>query len=344
MMFMLGLLACTSPEPPPETVRPVRVAEGVAAGGSLEGVFAGTTRAGDEATLSFLGGGTLEALYVEVGDEVDTGDVLARLDASQQRLQVGSATAGVAQAEAAFTYAEQALQRTERLFIAGSATSSDLERARVEHRSREAQLTSARQQRSLAAEQLALTELRANRSGVITQVVGRVGETVGAGRPVVVLTPEQRLEVEIGVPATWVGRLVPGDVAQVRVGDHTLEAVVQTIGGAGASGVFPVTVQLLAEELRPGMVVKVALRAPALEQAGVEVPLTALVEDSQGTGVWVVEELAGGQGRVRRQAVDAIALVGTGEAVVRGLDAGVLVVTAGTNLLYEGRAVRVGER
>ena len=79
-----------------ETVRTTRVRRGdlvISASGSGELVPA------DDVSLGFTSGGILEEVLVEVGEHVDAGDVLARLDDLQARKTLVSAQLQVAQAE-----------------------------------------------------------------------------------------------------------------------------------------------------------------------------------------------------------------------------------------------------
>ena len=346
-MIVLLLLACGTEDPGPDIVRPVRTHVAQQVGGSLDGVFSGTTEARDAAALSFLVGGTVASLSVGVGDRVEAGQTLARLEATSQALQVEQARAGVVQAQAALRLAEQTLERTEALFVSGSATAADLEGARAQRDSTRAQLDSTRRQLQLAKEQASHTEFVASRAGEITQVMTKERENVGAGSPIFVLTPEQELSVAVSVPERWVGLLSPGDPAEVRLAlaeRRPLAAHVVEVGGAGRGGAFPVTVELDADhpDLRPGMVAEVHLRGEGDGVPRIELPISAIAEGTNGTAVWSVQEVADGLGRTRALPVEVGELVGPDRVVVEGVPAGTVVVTAGTDHLYEDRVVRVG--
>jgi hypothetical protein len=68
----------------------------------------------------------------------------------------------------------------------------------------------------------------------------------------------------------------------------------------------------------------------------VRVPLSALVKDGQGTGVWVVEN-----GAVRLAQVQLAGPSGNEMLIASGVEPGQTVVTAGVHLLKPGQKVTV---
>ncbi len=346
MMWWFPLFACSEPEIPPPPIRPVRTLEVQKTGGALQGVFTGTTRAGDEATLSFRTAGTVDEVAVSAGDRVDAGDLLARLDASDLQLQYQQASASVAQAEANAGLARRSLERVEQLYVDDNASAADVDGARAQAKSADAGWVSATRQRSLARRQLESAELRATRAGRIAQVLAKANENVGAGTPIVVLTPDEALQVTVAVPAAWIERLSSGMAAVVRLPEVGIElpATLTEVGGtSGTAGAFPATVQLPEpdEKVRTGMVAEVVLDLPATGESRIELPLSAIGEDEDGRFVWIVRP--GEPATVSRREVETGALTADG-LVVTGVEPGAIVVTAGLSKLVEGLVVRVDAR
>lgn len=341
-----GLLGCSSPPPEPPVIRPVRTEVVHLTGAKLQGTFSGVAEAGDQATLSFQTGGTIEAVLVKIGDRVQAGQPLARLDATQLRLQVGQARASVAQASANATLARQSLERTEALYLNDNASAAELEAARANGDSAKASLQSARRALAIANDQLERAVLSANRDGRVSDVLVSQNETVGAGSPVIALTPDQKLQVTIGVPGAWVGRVSRGQEAMAtfaELGGAKLPAIVTEVGVTGQSGSFSVTVELSEddERLRPGMGSDVEIVVEGTGDQRLELPLAAIGEDADGRHVWVVASINDGQGTVARVGIQTGDLTSERVVVTDGLKGGEIVVTAGTSLLYEGRQVRV---
>ncbi|MCB9760929.1 MAG: efflux RND transporter periplasmic adaptor subunit [Alphaproteobacteria bacterium] len=336
-----GEVASTEP-----VVRPVRTEVVAEVGGALRGTFSGTAEAGDQTTLSFAVGGTVESIQVRVGERVTAGQELARLDDTQLRLQVEQAQAALAQASASRTLAKQTLDRAEALYLNGNASAADVEAARAQFDSARAQVSSASRQHALAKEQQANAVLTANRDGAVAKVLVETRENVGAGTPVVILTPEQELQVTVAVPSVWIDRLEEGDAATVRFPELSadpLPARITELSVTGQGSSFPVTVELaeMDPRVRPGMVAEVDLLVEETDERRIELPLSALAEDTTGRFVWVVDRTEGEQGKVRRVDITTGALTGEDRIVVEGVDSGAVVVTAGVSLLYAGRPVRL---
>lgn len=346
--LLAALVACT-PEAPPEkveVVRPVRTEVVEEVGGALGGTFSGTAAAGDQATLSFMMGGIVADIDVKVGDRVKTGDRLASLDDTQLRLQVEQAQAGLANARASLTLAKQTLERTEGLYLGNSASAADVEAVRANHSSARAQYQSGARQLELARKQRSDAVLEANRDGSVSQVLTNAGQVVGAGTPVIVLTPDQQLQVVVAVPTGWIGRLDEGastTVVFADLGTQTHEARVTEVGVTASSGSFPVTVELLDLDaaVRPGMVATVEFVVEQATERRIELPLSAIGQDTKGRFVWQVEKGEADLGTAHRMAVTTGELTSTGRIEVEGVDTGALVVTAGISLVYEGRPVRL---
>jgi len=72
--------ACKKPEEPPKPIRPVRVMKIDDAERLTRRAYPGKARAADEVDLSFRVGGPLVAFPVDVGDRVEKGQVIAKID------------------------------------------------------------------------------------------------------------------------------------------------------------------------------------------------------------------------------------------------------------------------
>jgi RND family efflux transporter MFP subunit len=91
------------------------------------------------------------------------------------------------------------------------------------------------------------------------------------------------------------------------------------------------------EDVRLGMTAYVTFNEATGKQA-VRVPLSALVKDGKGTGVWVVEN-----GKVRLAPVQIAAPSGNDMLISDGVAPGQTIVTAGVHLLKPGQKVTVLE-
>jgi len=148
--------------------------------------------------------GPLQTLNIYRGTGVKTGDPLFTLDRTVEK-------AALDQAQASLTFSEKDFARQEQLALTpGSSTVRDLQLAR-----------SVRDEDSqrLAQAQWNFTEKEqsAPQTGLVFDTLYREGEWVDAGHPVVVLLPPANIEVRAFVPETEIGKIHPGDRAQVFI-------------------------------------------------------------------------------------------------------------------------------
>lgn len=169
--------------------------------------------------------GQLVQVLVEPGDDVEEGQILARLDATSvqialdvARAEVDAAQAKIAEAEAAAQRTTQMLQRTERLAQKGLASERQLEDARSEAAKAKAALRAARAERLASRNRAALrdrersqTAIAAPRAGLVLEAPDRTGTVVG---------PHTRL-FRIGAPLETMHVIAPigeADIGEVVLG------------------------------------------------------------------------------------------------------------------------------
>lgn len=357
----LLVAACAEPAPPPEPpLRLVRTRTVETSGKARVRTFSGVARADVESRLSFRVAGTVEEVRVEVGDRVDRGGLLARLDPIDYELQEEQAEAALAQARAAERRAVADYDRVRGLYENKNASKSDLDAARAASDSAAAQREAAEKQLELARQRLVYTRLVSPAAGAIASVDVEINENVQAGQPVVLLSAGGRTEVEVAVPEALISGIEQGDPVTVTfdaLPGRNFAATVTEVGVAavGTATTFPVTVRLDADDtreggaVRSGMIAEVAFRfaGPA---GRLLVPPVAVGEDRQGRFVFVVETSAEtgsggetGRGVVRRRAVEVGELTADGLEITAGLSPGERIATAGVRRLEDGLEVRLQE-
>ena len=109
LSFCLALAACKETVPTVESVRPAQVWTVTENAAPAVQTYAGELRARYEADLAFRVGGKVVERRVELGQRVQAGEVLARLDAVDLELGVTAARAELAGAEADLLKAQQEL-------------------------------------------------------------------------------------------------------------------------------------------------------------------------------------------------------------------------------------------
>ena len=342
--------ACGGDPPVDEPViRPVRFAQVFATGAARVRRFSGVSRAGVESRLSFRVSGTIQEMGVAVGDSMQAGQLIARLDPTDYRLELQRSEASLRQAEAEQRNANANYQRVQALWEANNATIQDLDASRSAYESAQAAVESLENQVQLAAARVGYTRLTAPMAGAIAEVPVEVNEHVQPGETVVLLTSGSTPEVEVAMPGVLIRRIQRGDRVTVSfdaLPQDSFPGIVTEVGvsAIGTATTFPVTVRLegTGQAIRSGMAAEVAFRFAATGGGErIMVPPVAVSEDDDGRFVWIVVPTEPGLGTVSHRAVTVGELTSFGLEIVSGLEDGDAVVTAGVSQLEDGLSVKL---
>jgi RND family efflux transporter MFP subunit len=333
----LGLaIGCSSEEPPVEVVRPVISIVVADVASFRESTLPGRAKAAQEANLAFEVPGKLIERPAEVGDRVERGQLLARLDPRDYEAQLLSA-------QGAYRTAKADYERAEAL-LAEEAVAEN-----VRDRRRAAFDVSAGRLKQ-AEKALEDTELLAPFAGTVTATYLENFQNALAKQPVVRLVDTSRIEMEVSVPESLISLAPIAYDVQVEFDAYPgrkIPATVTEIGdeASAATRTYPVTVVMDPPEdidIKPGMAGKAKARAdlpPAAQKIGIEIPLSALFapadDPEKRSYVWIVDP---GALQVSRREVAMQQLTRWG-ARVGGLKPGERVVTVGVHHLREGQRI-----
>ena len=320
-------------EMPPPLVRTVTVGDASSTGDTG---YAGTVRGRYETKLAFQVGGQILSRNVNVGTRVRAGDVLMVIDARDVQQKANAADAGVASARAQMQLARTNLARYEELYAAQAISAAALDQYRAQADAAEAAYRQAAAQSTEASNALGYTHLVAGADGVISNITVEEGQVVAAGQTVMTLTqegareiavPESRLsDVSVGMPAAVT--LWADDIAYTG----TVREIAPVADAATGTYAARIALRDAPAELPLGMTAHV--RLSSAEAAGAVLPLSALYQTGDTTGVYIIED-----GAVHLQPV-AVTAFRDNDVVVTGLPADAVVVTAGVHRLHEGEKVR----
>ena len=166
----------------------------------------------------------------DVGDEVEEGDVIARIDPRLMQIALTRARANVARLEADLVYRERQLERAEELAASNNASANLLDESRANRDQAKHQLADARAQLERAQGDLNRTRIRAAFSGHVTDRLASVGEYLGVGEDVLRLVDTRRKEIALPAPIALTAFVRAGLEVPVRTGRvermHPVRAVV----------------------------------------------------------------------------------------------------------------------
>src|SRR5262245_5524691 len=195
-------LAASTPATPE---RPVQVQRVTLSTSTAAREFVGVVRARYETDLGFRVAGKIVTRIVNVGDRVRAGDVVARLDPQDLRLQVESAEAEFSAASSNLAQAVADFERYTTLRARGYASVADFDRKKWTKDEAEGRLERTRRALDLARNQLGYTDLKADADGVITATMAEPGQVVAVGQAVARLAHRGEKEAVVALPETWLG-------------------------------------------------------------------------------------------------------------------------------------------
>ena len=192
-------------------------------------------RVGAEVRVGSRVSGAVEHLYVQIGDTVRKGQVLAQLDERDFVARRDEAAATLRQAEVNFGYARIERDRRRALLASGFVAPADADATDRASAMAEQQVAAARAALAFATTQLGYSRITAPIGGVVASVSTQEGETVAASFAAptfLTLIDPARLEVWAYVDETDIGRVRVDQTAAFTVdtyGDHAFKGRVTAV-------------------------------------------------------------------------------------------------------------------
>jgi RND family efflux transporter MFP subunit len=326
-----------------EILRPVKVVEIAKAGETRALDYSGAVKARVEMNLGFRVAGKITERRVNIGDRVQPGDVIARIDATDYELATKTAEANLAAAEKGVGTADLANKRAQQLFDKSVTAKSQLEQASLSYDQAVSTRDAARSSLDQAKNQVSYAELKADQSGIVTAISADTGTVVAAGTPVATVALDGEKEVQIAVPENDIAEFKPGKTVKASFWSSAklvLDGKVREVSGSAdaQSRTFAVRVSLPHDD-------RVLLGMTATIEASVSnanthvaIPLAALAEKDGKKIVWVVDR---DQQTVHARDVTIADFTGDGVNIADGLKTGDLVVAAGTQFMTDNLKVKL---
>ncbi len=333
--LQIGKMMSTPQTMPPTTVSSVTVKEEdwaprLTAVGSVSAV--------QGAVVSAELAGVVSEINFENGAAAKKGEVLMKLDASQEEALLRSA-------EAEAQLAQTDLERSRDLAMKKVVSSAELDSAQSKFRRLNAVVD---QVRSSIAKKTLIAPFDGQLG--IRQV--NVGQMINAGQQVVPLTSLDPVFADFALPQQYLGQLTPGlevhvttDAIPGRVFNGKLTAINSMVDSSTRNITLQATLDNSDHALRPGMFAKAEVMLPEKHKALV-VPGSAISYAPFGDSVFVIEkkkdEKTGKESQVIRQ---QFVRVGEGRgdlvAITQGLKAGETIVSTGVFKLRNGMTVTI---
>lgn len=342
LLLVVLVLAACSKAPEPDNRRLVLVTRASGDGSGLQ-AFAGEVRAREEVALSFRVPGKIAERLVDAGDRVTAGQVLARLDDADLRLQNQAASASVQALRADRDLAAAELKRYGELVGKQLVSKSLYESKKAQADAAESRYQQAVAQARLSGNQAGYAEIRAPGAGVIGQRQAEAGQVVAAGQTVFLFAADGARDIAITVAERQVSTLAPGQAVWVELwtqpGKRHAGRIREIAAAADATTrTYAVRVALDDPKLPTQLGQSARVLVSQAQGSRLQVPMSALVEIEGQPAVWVFDPDAG---RIHRRGVGVLGYGAQQAEIAAGaLRPDEWIVQAGVHLLREGEPVR----
>ena len=343
MLCQLTLSACSQEKQVTEQIPFVMVAQPKTTHDELKS-YAGDVQARQQTALAFRVAGQITERYADVGDRVNVGQVLAKLDVKDAQLQLSASKAQLEAAQSAVKIAADEFKRFQQLLPINAVSRSQYDAVENQYKSAQSTLKQAQSNYAVSSNQTGYNQLVANKKGVITQRDIEVGQVVAAGQAAYQLAIDGEREVVIGVPEQAVANIKVGQDAWITLWskpEQRFAAYVREISpAADQSRTFSVKVALKEGQsaIQLGQSARVFFSSHV--QNVLSVPLTSVSATENQAYVWVVDS----HQKIRKVNVRLGAYGRESVPVLAGLKATDWVVVGGVHLLRDQQKIQPIDR
>jgi len=311
---------------------PVRVEKIAFKEGQQHMRISGRLTTNDETYLSFKTGGVIAKIFVNEGDAVIKGQLLAKLNLTE-------VAAGVSQAQIAFEKAQRDYTRLQKLYADSVITLEQLQNAKTG-------LDIAKEQLNGAKFNQTYSEIRAISNGTILKKLANEGQIVGQGTPVFQTNGSMQKPwiLKAGISDSAWGELTIGDKAVISTDAYPNKEFTGRVT-AKATGIDPYNGTLSVEitvdgtnlPFASGMYASATLKSSKRQQVAI-IPFDALLESQVSSGfVFVTSD----RKKARMVKVQIEAIQNDSVWVSSGISTSDELIVSGSAYLKNGSTIKI---
>ncbi|MDR2206019.1 MAG: efflux RND transporter periplasmic adaptor subunit [Flavobacteriaceae bacterium] len=290
--------------------------------------------------------GYITNMNVEVGQNVRAGQLLVSINAADIQAKEGQANAQIAQAQANFNIAKKDYERFQNLYKNQSASPKELDDMQARYEMAQAVLQAAQHTKNEVNAQYRYANVTAPISGTITAKYAQQGDLANPGMPLFTIESPSSLQAQVLVSEQNIINIKQGMEVQIvlKSVDKTVLGTVSEISKSAtdSGGQYVVKINIAETSgLLPGMFVNAQFpfkNATNAENSGqnVMIPKSALVENGQLTGIYVVSS----QNTAVLRWIKTGKILGDQVEVLSGLKPNETYILSASGKLYNGVRVK----
>lgn len=243
--------------------------------------------------------GYITGMRAEIGQNVRAGQLLVSINASDIQAKSGQINAQISQAQASYNIAKKDYERFVNLYKTQSASQKEVDDMKARYEMAKAGLDAVHQMKNEVNAQYRYTHITAPISGIITAKYVEQGDMANPGMPLLTIESPSSLQAQVLVSEQNINQITNGMQVQV-----ILKSLNKRISGrvseiskssANTGGQYMVKINIMdSSDALAGMFVNVEFpfkysgKANQDFQESIQIPKSALVENGQLTGVYVL--------------------------------------------------------
>lgn len=340
----LVLSACNKKAPPEPLIRPVLTQQVELISRQNVSTYSGEIKARYETALGFRINGKIIERFVEVGQVVKPGTLLASLDPEDYQLQVMVAEGEFLAAAAERKKAASDLKRYAKLHKDKLVSATEYNDYSNIFNVADARYKQAQARLKVAKNQTKYTQLHTDKGGVITSLDMEVGQVIVTGQTVINLSTPKEKEVVIAVPENHLEQLRQTEEIKITLWanqGYSYKGKIREISPSSdpVTRTYTVKISLVDADIKVqlGMTASVTL---IQKQQGkiIRLPSSAIFQKNEQAAVWIYSP---DTSSVKLQKIQVAAYQYDEVLIKTGLKEGQIVVTAGVHKLHTGQKVRL---
>ena len=298
-----------------------------AAGGEDVYIADGVVEAIRQSAIAAQVIGSITELTVKAGDQVRSGQVLARIDERAAAQQATAGRAQVAAAQAQLDAARKEYERSQRLYQKQYISQAALEQAEAQFKAAQAQARAMLAQADAAGAETSFRTVRAPYNGVLASVTTELGDMAAPGKILMTVYDPGKLRVVVNVPESYAGALIagaavtlefPGAPAALRWQKAQSVTVLPTADPASHTVQVRLALPANIAGLPPGMFARAHLPVSGQRSDGLLVPARTVIKRTDLYAVYVI----GDSGKPQLRQVRLGKTVGDQVEILAGLRVG----------------------
>ena len=304
----------------------------------------GKVQAINSATLSTRIMGSVNKVYVNIGDKVKKGQLLISINSDDLRAKNAQINAKISEARAAYINAEKDYNRYKNLFAESSATQKELDNMSTNFEMTKARLETAKQMKNELKTQFSYTDIRAPFNGVVISKSIETGAMASMGMPLLTIEAPSKLEVSAMIPENEISKIHTGMSVEVHVKsiDQTLKGSVTQVSPSAkeTGGQYLVKVVLEASNttVLSGMYATVHFPIKrTVSSPIIVIPQKVIIKKGELSGVYTISKSNKALLRWLRLGKN----IGENVEVLSGLKAGENYIVSAEGKLFNGAKVSV---